>query len=195
MENNFYQKFNQWDDAKLLEEYTRKSDYQFMALECMRHILIERSLSAEVNRIDESYLASYTEGERNETFRANQAKERHGFTTFWLILIMIVNAGTAILHLVFADKMISLLPYGVSPRIILLLAGIGFFNLICAVALFTWNTWGFYGFILSTAVALIINIAIGVEGVSLFTGFIGLGILYFALHITQKGVSAWHQMN
>jgi hypothetical protein len=73
-----------------------------------------------------------------------------------------------------------------------LIAG-GVFNLVCAIALFKWKKWGFWGFSLSACVVLFVNLAIGLSPAQAFGGLVGVAILYGVLQIgkTDKG---WPQL-
>ncbi len=71
---------------------------------------------------------------------------------------------------------------------------IGVFNLVCAIALFAWKKWGFYGFIVSSAVTFAINLAIGVPVVHALMGFVGVLVLYCVLQI-GNGNKGWPQLD
>jgi hypothetical protein len=65
-------------------------------------------------------------------------------------------------------------------------------NVIFAVALLRWRKWGFYGFLVTTLIALANNLMIGLGiGISII-GLLGIVILYAVLQIgSPKG---WTQL-
>jgi len=121
-------------------------------------------------------------------------KQRHGCVTAWLILMIIANSLTAILYL-FASEMITKnLPGDVSTPMIILLGIIGIGNVIFSVLLFQWKKFGFWGFIVTSIGALIINLTIGLGiGQSLF-GLVGIAVLYGVLQIKKDNVTAWENL-
>jgi len=131
-----------------------------------------------------------------ETTNENQnvAKKRHGCVTAWLVLMIIANSLFAIIYL-FAGKMITeSLPGAVSTPKIIILGIIGTANVFFSVMLFQWKKFGFWGFIITSIGALIINLSIGLGiGQSLF-GLVGIAILYGVLQIKKDGVAAWDNL-
>ena len=107
-------------------------------------------------------------------------KTRHGCLTAYLIIMMIANSGTALMYIVGADFVLSAMPDapGWSMPV---LAIMGAVNLVCAIALWMWKKWGFYGFCVSAALTLVINLIIGVNPAQAVGGMSGIVILYFVL--------------
>ncbi|MGH3755135.1 MAG: hypothetical protein ACRDRP_21075 [Pseudonocardiaceae bacterium] len=60
-------------------------------------------------------------------------------------------------------------------------------NVVCAIALFQWRKWGFYGFVATSVVGLVVNLAIGLNPVQALLGLVGIAILYGVLQIGGTG--------
>jgi hypothetical protein len=71
---------------------------------------------------------------------------------------------------------------------------IGVFNLVCAIALFAWKKWGFYGFIVSSIFSFAINLTIGIPVVHALMGIVGVAVLYGVLQI-GNGDKGWPQLD
>lgn len=70
-----------------------------------------------------------------------------------------------------------------------------FFNAACAVALFFWKRWGFWGFCVSATIAAIVNSTImgmGLRGV--FSALFGVGLLFALMHLGNGPTKAWNQL-
>jgi hypothetical protein len=107
-------------------------------------------------------------------------KERHGCLTAWLVLMIIVNALTALSYLVLT----LLVRKTVAPAWALLVLAVACIaNVVFAVALFRWKKWGFLGFLGTTIVALVINLRIGIKPAFAIVGLFGIAILYGVLQI------------
>jgi len=117
-------------------------------------------------------------------------KDRHGCLTTWLVLMIIVNALTALSYLgltLFVRKTVA------PAWALLVLAVACTANVAFAVALFRWKKWGFLGFLGTTALALVINLRIGIKPTFAIVGLFGIVILYAVLQIggEKKG---WNQL-
>ncbi len=124
----------------------------------------------------------------------NVTKKRHGCLTAWLVLMTILNSLAAIVYLFAGDWISKNLPEGISTPLLILLALLGVANVIFSVLLFQWKKWGFWGFIITSIGALIVNLSIGSGiGKSLF-GLVGISILYGILQIKKDNVSAWKNL-
>jgi hypothetical protein len=124
----------------------------------------------------------------------NVPKQRHGCVTAWLIFMIVANSLTAGIYLFAKELVTKSLPVDVSTPMIILLGVIGIANIIFSIMLFQWKKLGFWGFAITTAGALIINIIIGLSiGQSLF-GLAGIAILYGVLQIKQGNVTAWENL-
>jgi len=121
-------------------------------------------------------------------------KQRHGCVTAWLILLIVANSLTAGLYLFAREIVTKNLPGDVSTPLIILLGIFGIGNIIFSVMLFQWKKLGFWGFVLTSAGTIIINISIGIGiGQSLF-GLAGVAILYGILQIKQGNATAWENL-
>ena len=113
---------------------------------------------------------------------AQQPPQRHGCLTAWLIFMLIANAATAIVTplSIAGMRQAGLQPSAIGIGVIVVCA---IANIAFAIALFRWQRWGFYGFIATSAIALITNLSLGVGiGPSLF-GLIGIALLYWVLNM------------
>lgn len=122
----------------------------------------------------------------------NGTKSRHGCLTAWLVVMIIANSATALIYLVGGQNIRANLPDAPSWMFPVLIV-FALFNVACAIALFQWKKWGFWGFVFSSVVALIVNINAGLGiGPSLF-GLVGVALLFGVLNIgtTNKG---WPQL-
>ena len=121
----------------------------------------------------------------------NDLKQRHGCVTFWLWLVLIVNAGFTLQYLVTlvgADPQLPVLAVS-------LLALLGACNVCAALLLLRWNKMGFYLFICSSLAALVVNVTmLDLHPVQSATSLFGIAIWWGVLQIRRGGVSAWSQM-
>ena len=69
----------------------------------------------------------------------------------------------------------------------------GFFNIVCAIALFRWKKWGFWGFVGSASIICVVNLSIGLGIGSALVGLIGVVILAGVLYIGKER-KAWPQL-
>ncbi len=108
--------------------------------------------------------------------------------------MIITNSLTAVIYL-FANSIITNnLPGDVPTSMIILLGIIGLANTIFAIMLFQWKKLGFWGFVITSIGAFIINLIIGLGiGQSLF-GLIGIAILYGVLQIKKDNITAWSSL-
>ena len=116
-------------------------------------------------------------------------KQRHGCLTTWLIFMIIANALSAIVYLTDPD----MVQPGASEWMFLLLAFVGAFNVVCAIALLQWKKWGFYGFCLMAVIACFINISMGLGIISIIYAPIPVGVLFGMLNI-GKEKKAWPRL-
>lgn len=103
--------------------------------------------------------------------------------------MLIANAATAVITPFSIAGMrqagLQPSPVGIGVIVICAIANVAF-----AVALFRWQKWGFYGFIATSAIALITNLSLGLGiGQSLF-GLIGIALLYWVLNMGGSN-KAW----
>ena len=122
----------------------------------------------------------------------SQPKQRHGCLTAYLVFIIIANSASAFMYIVGREAIRQNLPDMPDWAFPVLIA-FGVLNLVCAIALFKWKKWGFWGFTFSACIVLVVNLAIGLSPAQAFGGLIGVAILYGVLQIgrTNKG---WPQL-
>jgi hypothetical protein len=127
-----------------------------------------------------------------EQASSSQPKQRHGCLTAFLILVIVVNSVTALFYLLSGESVQQAFPD--APGWFLpVLAVASIFNVICAIALFQWKKWGFFGFIGSSVLAFIVNLTLGLNIVQLFMGLAGVAVLYWVLQI-GKEIKGWTQL-
>ena len=123
---------------------------------------------------------------------AGETKSRHGCLTAWLVLMIVANSGSGLFYLLRGHTVRQSLPSAPGWAIPVLII-FSFFNLVCAIALFQWKKWGFWGFCFSSVVALGINLSAGLGiGMSL-AGLIGIAFLYGVLQIGKEN-KGWPQL-
>lgn len=120
----------------------------------------------------------------------NDNKQRHGCLTTWLIFMIIANSISAIVYLTDPD----MVQQGASEWMFLLLAFVGVFNVVCAIALLQWKKWGFYGFCVNAVISSFINISLGLGWVSLIFAPIPVGVLFGILNM-GKEKKAWPKLD
>jgi hypothetical protein len=121
-------------------------------------------------------------------------KQRHGCVTTWLVLMIIGNSVSAIMYLFANDIITQNLPSEVSNSMMIVLAVLGIGNVVFSVMLFNWNKLGFWGFILTSICALIVNLSIGLGIAQSLFGLAGVAILYGVLQIKKDNVTAWDNL-
>lgn len=72
------------------------------------------------------------------------------------------------------------------------LAAMGIVNTVCAVALFQWKKWGFFGFIATSAVTFVINLMVGLSTMKALLGLSGFAVLYGVLQIGKENKGWTH---
>ena len=109
-----------------------------------------------------------------------ETRSRGGCLTAFLIVMMIVNPLVAIMYLATGSAIQRSLD---APSWAIPVLGIFcIVNFVAAIALWRWKKWGFYAFVVSSLVALVINIMIGLPLYQVVFGPIGVVILYALLH-------------
>jgi uncharacterized protein YacL len=119
--------------------------------------------------------------------------ERHGCVTTWLIFILIVNSIIALFYSFTANKISQNL--NTSVLAIMGLVILCAINVVCSAMLLTWKKIGFYGFVITTILAFILNLNIGISLTRSIIGLLGFTLLYAILQIKKDGVSAWNYLN
>lgn len=120
-------------------------------------------------------------------------KQRHGCVTAWLILMIVINSLTSVIYLFFGDKVREEAPE-VSQSLLLLLAFLTLSNVFFAAMLLRWKKLGFWGFVITSAAAFILNLMMGMDILRSVLGMAGLLILYAILQIKKDDTSAWENL-
>jgi hypothetical protein len=118
-------------------------------------------------------------------------KQRHGCLTALLIVIIVLNAigilGSAILAVVGTGFLGVDITVPLWENIVSIVLGI--MTIVCAVAIFMWKKWGFWGLV----AVEVINVASGVatgDGFSIVSSILGaviaVGLLYGTLQIGKE---------
>jgi len=105
---------------------------------------------------------------QGEGCMTDQIKQRHGCLTASLVLMIIVNSLVALIYLLGSEAIrqnLPTVPGWAFPVLILLSIA----NLVCAIALFKWKKWGFFGFTGTAVVAFAINL---VSGINIIQGLV-----------------------
>jgi hypothetical protein len=118
-------------------------------------------------------------------------KNRHGCLTAMLVFMIIVNSAITLFYLFGSEAMKQALPNAPNWAFPVLTI-VGVFNLVCAIALFRWQKWGFWGFCISSLIALFTNLSLGL-GANSISGLIGVAILYGVLQIGKEN-KGWPQL-
>ncbi len=119
-----------------------------------------------------------------ETFESSvslgENKKRGKLLTFWLVLMLIANALTALSYLLWNSAIIVAYPN--APSGIFYIYGIlALANVAFTVFLFMWKKWAFFAFCGSASVIFILNLIIGLGILAAIWGLAGIVILYLIL--------------
>jgi len=120
-------------------------------------------------------------------------KQRHGCFTAYLVFMIVANSASTLVYLVGSEAIrrnTPNMPAWAFPVLIVL----GIFNLVCAIALFRWKKWGFWGFVTSAVIAFAVNLSIGIAPGFALVGLLGVAILYGVLHIGDER-KGWSQLD
>lgn len=122
-------------------------------------------------------------------------KQRHGCVTAWLVLLIIANAFASLFYLFFSDEVTKETP-DISTSMLLLLAFLGLSNVFFAAMLLRWKKMGFWGFVITSVAAFLLNLLIGLGVTQALLGLTGVFILYGILQIKKEGsdTSAWSNL-
>lgn len=108
-------------------------------------------------------------------------KERGVLLTVWLALMLAANMVTLMLYLALA---VSPFGYLLLPSVpawaVYIFTSLGALNLVCVCFLFLWKKWAFFALCVSAAIALAVNLYVGV-GAFAFLGLAGAVISYILL--------------
>lgn len=107
-------------------------------------------------------------------------KKRGALLTIWLIWMLIVNGGVALVFLLgkeFVAKVLPTLPaWAIYTSGILLV-----FNVIVAIFLFMWKKWAFFAYCGITVISLVIVLITGTFNFSSISGLLGPVVLYLIM--------------
>jgi hypothetical protein len=120
-------------------------------------------------------------------------KQRHGCVTAWLVLMMAINSLTSVIYLFFGDTVKEKTPE-ISTSLLLLLAFLSLSNVFFAAILLKWKKMGFWGFVITSAAAFILNLMIGLGVAQSVFGLTGVLILYGILQIKKEDTSTWEDL-
>jgi hypothetical protein len=122
-------------------------------------------------------------------------KQRHGCVTAWLFLMIVINSLTSVIYLFFGDVVKEKIP-DISTSLLLLLAFLSLSNVFFAAMLLRWKKLGFWGFVITSVAAFILNLMMGLGIFQSVFGMTGLLILYGILQIKKEGsdTSTWSNL-
>lgn len=123
-----------------------------------------------------------------------ETKQRHGCVTAWLMLMIVLNALTSFAYFFANDKVSQTFPGGISKTALILLGALGIGNIVFSILLLGWKKVGFWGFVATSAVVLVVNLIIGLSVTQSVMGLIGIVVLYGVLQIKKEDVSAWSNL-
>jgi hypothetical protein len=122
----------------------------------------------------------------------SDGKQRHGCLTAFLVLMIIANSVVAVMYLFGSAAIRQNVPSAPGWAFPVLAIG-GIVNVVCAIALFQWKKWGFFGFIATAAVAFVVNLMIGINILQALLGLVGIAVLYWVLQM-GKEKKGWTQL-
>jgi ribosomal protein L40E len=125
------------------------------------------------------------------TDHAPREKSRHGCLTTWLIFIIIVNAGFAILNLLKRDMLWE--EVAAPTWVVIFSVAMAVLTVVCAIALFRWQMWGFILFLFLAIVTCVVDVAVARNILAGIMAFIPVLVLYGVLHIGRK-INGWDQL-
>ena len=122
-------------------------------------------------------------------------RKRHGCLTAWLVLIIVCNSGALVMAYLPRGNEAFRQIFGWAFPVLIVL---WLFTLVCAIALFQWKKWGFWGFCVSMVGGFVVELSAGGGGVGLITSLVGLigcvALFYGVLHIGKEN-KGWPQLD
>lgn len=119
-------------------------------------------------------------------------RRRHGCLTAALVVVIIANSLTALVYAMQGEAIRRSMP-GMPAWALPVLIVFSLFNLACGIALLRWKRWGFWGFCVSSAVAFLVNMSLGLKIGSSLLGLLGIPLLYWVLQIGEED-KGWPQL-
>lgn len=125
-----------------------------------------------------------------------EKKQRHGCVTAVLLLMVLGSLITIYTNLLAHDiKIIATnLPSKMSTSMLYILAALSAIDIFFIVMLVKWKKYAFWGLVLTSIVAFIINLIAGQNAIYSLVGFLGILILFGVMQIKNNGVSAWKNL-
>lgn len=122
----------------------------------------------------------------------NDLKQRHGCVTFWLWLVLLVNAGSVLMQVVnLFDPLESVYPVWTVVLLVLLASC----NVVASLLLMRWRKLGFYLFVASALAELVVGLLLlDLHPVESVSSLASIAIWWAVLQIRSDGRSAWSQM-
>ncbi|MBI5556497.1 MAG: hypothetical protein HY885_02560 [Deltaproteobacteria bacterium] len=120
-------------------------------------------------------------------------KKRHGCLTVYLAVIVIANLATLLIYGLSSETVKELMP-NLPGWVNIASMVFSLTNLICAIALFKWRKWGFWGLLIPTIIMTGVNFSIGIDTGTAIFGLVGVAILYGVLHL-GKDNNGWKQLD
>jgi hypothetical protein len=112
--------------------------------------------------------------------RTEKGKKRGVWLNIWLSIMLVANFITAFSYLVFTDRVAATFPH-VAVGVWYFFGLVAFANFIFVIFLFNWKKWPFYGFCMTSIVAAVMNLMIGLQFVAATFGLLGILILYLSM--------------
>ncbi|MFT5544134.1 MAG: hypothetical protein ACI96N_003353 [Arenicella sp.] len=117
--------------------------------------------------------------EEQEKKQEEQNEKKRGFLlTFYLVLMFVVNPLTAFTYFTNPELVLQASPE-LTVGILYFLGVISIVNVAIAAGVWAWKKWAVYGFFGIAAIALGINLYIGIGIMPSLIGLIGPVIIYF----------------
>src|SRR5436190_21747036 len=103
------------------------------------------------------------------------------------------NFATTLFYLLGREAIKRSSPQHIPDWAFPVLIAVCLFNLVCVIALFRWKKWGFWELVVSAAVALGVNVAIGLGPLAAIGGIVAVFPVYGLLQIGKEN-KGWSQL-
>ena len=110
----------------------------------------------------------------------NNEKKLGIWLSIWLSIMLVANFITALSYFVFTETVAATFPQ-VALWVWYLFGLVAFANFIFVIFLFNWKKWPFYAFCMTSIVAAVMNLMIGLQFVATIFGLLGIAILYLSM--------------